>query len=109
MHVPYLITMCSSNSEENEMKELNKGPVDYREGERGGGLQNGKIVGPKRFAPSPQDRVKLFVPSLQGWKLVAPPPPPPPHTHAISMAKISSVKTISKLFVTPPSAWPKLF
>ena len=29
---------------------------------RGGGLQNGKIAGPKRFAPPPQDRVKLFAP-----------------------------------------------
>ena len=29
-----------------------------------GGLQNGKIAGPKLFAPPPQDRVKLFVPPL---------------------------------------------
>ena len=35
----------------------------------GGGLHNGKISGPKLFAPPPpQDRVKL----------VMPPPPPPP-------------------------------
>ena len=35
---------------------------------RGGGLQNGKIGGLKRFAPLPQDRVKLVTT-----------PPPPPH------------------------------
>ena len=29
-----------------------------------GGLQNGKIAGPKLFAPPPQDTVKLFVPPL---------------------------------------------
>ena len=29
-----------------------------------GGLQNGKIAGPKLFAPPPQDRVKLFAPPL---------------------------------------------
>ena len=27
-----------------------------------GGLQNGKIAGPKLFAPPPQERVKLFAP-----------------------------------------------
>ena len=32
--------------------------INYGEG--GGGLQNGKIAGPKLFAPPPQDRVKLF-------------------------------------------------
>ena len=31
---------------------------------RRGGLQNGKIAGPKLFAPPPQDRVKLFAPPL---------------------------------------------
>ena len=29
-----------------------------------GGLQNGKIVGPKLFAPPPQDRLKMFTPPL---------------------------------------------
>ena len=29
-----------------------------------GGLQNGKIAGPKLFAPPPQDRIKLFAPPL---------------------------------------------
>ena len=34
-------------------------------GRGGGGLQNGKIAGPKLFAPPPpQDRVKLFAPPL---------------------------------------------
>ena len=31
---------------------------------KGGGLQNGKIAGPKLFAPPPQDRVKVFTPPL---------------------------------------------
>ena len=35
--------------------------INYGEG---GGLQNGKITGPKLFAPPPQDRVKLFAPPL---------------------------------------------
>ena len=39
--------------------------INYGEG---GGLQNGKIAGPKLFAPPPppppQDRVKLFAPPL---------------------------------------------
>ena len=40
---------------------LGKGLViNYGEG----GLQNGKIAGPKLFAPPPQDRVKPFVPPL---------------------------------------------
>ena len=40
----------------------------------GGGLQNGKITGPKLFAP-PHDKVKLFAPSpFKEWKLVVPPP-----------------------------------
>ena len=34
--------------------------INYGEG----GLQNGKIAGPKLFAPPPQDRVKLFAPPL---------------------------------------------
>ena len=39
-----------------------------------GGLQNGKIAGPKPFAPPPQDRVKLFAPPpFKEWKLYAPP------------------------------------
>ena len=39
-----------------------------------GGLQNGKIAGPKLFAPPPQDRVKLFAPPpFKEWKLNAPP------------------------------------
>ena len=29
-----------------------------------GGLQNGKIAGPKLFTPPPQDRVKLLAPPL---------------------------------------------
>ena len=31
--------------------------INYGEG---GGLQNGKIAGPKLLAPTPQDRVKLI-------------------------------------------------
>ena len=68
-----------------------------------GGLQNGKIAGPKLFAPPPQDMVKLFVPPLlKSGNFRAPP---------YNMAKTSSyrVKTIPKLFVPPPSAWLKLF
>ena len=39
-----------------------------------GGLQNGKIAGPKLFAPPPQDRVKLFAPPpFKEWKLFVPP------------------------------------
>ena len=54
-----------------------------------GGLQNGKIAGPKLFAPPPQDRVKLFA--------------PPPFKEWIYMAKTSSyrVKTTPNLFVPP--------
>ena len=60
-----------------------------------GGLQNGKIVCPKLFAPPPQDMVKLFAPPLLNignfWR--------PPY----NMAKTSSyyVKTTPKLFVPP--------
>ena len=45
--------------------------INYGEG----GLQNGKIAGPKLFAPPPpQDRVKLFAPPpFKEWKLNAPP------------------------------------
>ena len=53
-------------------------------GDSGGGLQNGKFVSAKHFAPPPppQDRVKLFSsPPLKGWKLVVSP---------FSMAKASS-------------------
>ena len=41
----------------------------------GGGLQNGKIAGPKLFTPPPQDRLKLFVPPppFKEWKLLVPP------------------------------------
>ena len=39
-----------------------------------GGLQNGKIAGPKLFAPPPQDRVKLFAPPLlKSGKFTRPP------------------------------------
>ena len=39
-----------------------------------GGLQNGKIAGPKLFVPPPQDRVKLFAPPpFKEWKLFVPP------------------------------------
>ena len=60
-----------------------------------GGLQNGKIAGPKLFAPPPQDRVKLFAPPpFKEWKLYTPP---------YNMAKTSSyrIKTTPKLFVPP--------
>ena len=68
-----------------------------------GGLQNGKIAGPKLFAPPPQDRVKLFAPPLLKSGNFSRPP--------YNMAKTSSycVKTTLKLFVPPPSAWLKLF
>ena len=40
-----------------------------------GGLQNGKIAGPKLFAPPPQDRVKLFAPPLlKSGNFMRPPP-----------------------------------
>ena len=61
-----------------------------------GGLQNGKIAGPKLFAPPPQDRVKLFTaPLLKSGNFSRPPP--------YNMAKTSSycVKTTLKLFVPP--------
>ena len=68
-----------------------------------GGLQNGKIAGPKLFAPPPQDRVKLFAPPLLKSGNISCPP--------YNMAKTSSyrVKSTPKLFVPPPSAWLKLF
>ena len=68
-----------------------------------GGLQNGKIAGPKLFAPPPQDRVKLFAPPLlKSGNFTRPP---------YNMAKTSSyhVKSTPKLFVPPPSEWRKLF
>ena len=69
-----------------------------------GVLQNGKIAGPKLFAPPPQDRVKLFAPPplLKIGNFSRPP---------YNMAKTSSyyVKTTPKLFVPPPSAWLKLY
>ena len=60
-----------------------------------GGLQNGKIAGPKLFAPPPQDRVKLFAPPLLKIGNFSCPP--------YNMAKTSSyyVKTTPKLFVPP--------
>ena len=62
-----------------------------------GGLQNGKIAGPKPFAPPPphQDRVKLFTPPLLKSGNFSCPP--------YNMAKTSSyrVKTTSKLFLPP--------
>ena len=61
-----------------------------------GGLQNGKIAGPKLFAPPPpQDNVKLFEPPrLKSGNFSCPP---------YNMAKTSSyrVKTTPKLFVLP--------
>ena len=66
--------------------------INYGEG---GGLQNGKIAGPKLFAPPPQDRVKLFAPPLlKSGKFTRPP---------YNMAKTSSyrVKSTPKLFVPP--------
>ena len=60
-----------------------------------GGLQNGKIAGPKLFAPPPQDRVKLFAtPLLKSGNFTRPP---------YNMAKTSSyrVKSTPKLFVPP--------
>ena len=60
-----------------------------------GGLQNGKIAGPKLFAPPPQDRVKLFAPPLLKSGNFSCPP--------YNMAKTSSyrVKSTPKLFVPP--------
>ena len=60
-----------------------------------GGLQNGKITGPKLFAPPPQDRVKLFAPPLLKSGSFSCPP--------YNMAKTSSyrVKSTPKLFVPP--------
>ena len=40
-----------------------------------GGLQNGKIAGPKLFAPPLQDRVKLFAPPLLKSGNFSRPPP----------------------------------
>ena len=61
-----------------------------------GGLQNGKIAGPKLFAPPPQDRVKLLAPPLLKSGNFSRPPP-------YNMAKTSSycVKTTPKLFAPP--------
>ena len=63
--------------------------INYGEG----GLQNGKIAGPKLFAPPPQDKVKLFTPPLlkSGNFSCLP----------YNMAKTSNycVKTTPKLFV----------
>ena len=70
-----------------------------------GGLKNGKIAGPKLFAPPPSRQGKTFrAPPFKEWKLYAPPPP-------YNMAKTSSyrVKSTPKLFVPPPSEWLKLF
>ena len=62
---------------------------------RGGGLQNGKIAGPKHFATPPQDRVKLFAPPLLKSGNFSRCP--------YNMAKTSSyrLKTTPKLFVPP--------
>ena len=69
-----------------------------------GGLQNGKIAGPKLFVPPPQDRVKLLAPPLlKSGNFTRPP---------YNMAKTSSyhVKCTPKLFVAPPpSELLKLF
>ena len=68
-----------------------------------GGLQNGKIAGPKLFAPPPQDRVKLFAPPLlKSGNFTRPP---------YNMAKTSSyrVKSTPKLFVPPPFRMAKTF
>ena len=68
-----------------------------------GGLQNGKIAGPKLFAPPPSRQGKTFrAPLLKSGNFTRPP---------YNMAKTSSyrVKTTPKLFVTPPSEWLKLF
>ena len=40
----------------------------------GGGLQNGKIAGPKLFAPPPSRQGKTFrAPPFKQWKLFVPP------------------------------------
>ena len=68
---------------------------------RGGGLQNGKIVGTKPFAPPSEDSVncfipqttpKLVVPSLRGLSFPCPPPS--------SLAK-TSVLNLPKTFCSP--------
>ena len=66
--------------------------INYGEG----GYKNGKIAGPKLFAPPPQDRVKLFVPPLLKSGNFS--------CSHYNMAKTSSyyVKTTPKLFVPPP-------
>ena len=61
------------------------------------GAQNGKIMGPKLFAPPPSRQGKTFrAPPFKEWKLFAPPP--------YNMAKTSSycIKTTPKLFAPPP-------
>ena len=55
-HSPQSLNLRIDNSGSPPHKGL---VINYGEG---GGLQNGKIAGPKLFAPSPQDRVKLFMP-----------------------------------------------
>ena len=40
-----------------------------------GGLQNGKIAGPKLFAPPPSRQgITFHAPPFKGWKLFVPPP-----------------------------------
>ena len=68
-----------------------------------GGLQNGKIAGPKLFAPPLQDRVKLFAPPLfKSGNFSCPP---------YNMAQHFKLprKSYPKTFCAPPSAWLKLF
>ena len=61
--------------------------INYGEG---GGLQNGKIAGPKPFVPPPpQDSVKLFV--------------PPPLKHpSFNITSSYQIKTTPKPFMPPP-------
>ena len=40
-----------------------------------GGLQNGKIAGPKLFAPPPRQGKTFRTPPFKEWKLFVPPPP----------------------------------
>ena len=70
-------------------------------GRWGRGLQNGKIAGPKLFAP-PSRQGKIFcAPTFKEWKLFVPP---------FNMAKTSRycVKTTPKL-VVPPFSMAKTF
>ena len=67
-----------------------------------GGLQNGKITGPKLFAPPPQDRVKLFAPPLLKSGSFSCPP--------YNMAKTSSYRVKStQNFLCPPFSTAKTF